>query len=67
MSLTRVASIDHFERDRRGSNVSQNRRMSFNPVAELVPPKEDRRPSLVAAAVEFEEVSKSKRAGKSSN
>ena len=63
MSLTRVASTDHFERERRGSNVSQHRRMSFNPVAEWAPPKEDRRLSLIPAA-EFEEVSKSRRGGK---
>ncbi|EXJ83624.1 hypothetical protein A1O1_07247 [Capronia coronata CBS 617.96] len=60
MSLTRVASVDGLERERRGSSVSSPRRMSFNPMSDWAPPT-DRRPSLVQAALEFEEVSKQKR------
>ncbi|OAG36586.1 hypothetical protein AYO21_09243 [Fonsecaea monophora] len=60
MSLTRVASVDGFERERRGSHVSSHRRMSFNPVSEWIPPT-DRKPSLVSVALQFEEVSKRKR------
>ncbi|EXJ70704.1 uncharacterized protein A1O5_05694 [Cladophialophora psammophila CBS 110553] len=60
MSLTRVASIDGFERERRGSSVSSQRRMSFNPVTEWMPPK-DRKASIVSIALQFEEVSKRKR------
>ncbi|EXJ87515.1 hypothetical protein A1O3_04475 [Capronia epimyces CBS 606.96] len=60
MSLTRVSSVDGLERSRRGSSASAHRRMSFNPVAEWVPPT-DRRPSIVQAALEFEEVSKQMR------
>ncbi|OAP64537.1 hypothetical protein AYL99_00509 [Fonsecaea erecta] len=60
MSLTRVASVDGFERERRGSNVSSHRRMSFNPVSDWMPPK-DRKPSVVTIALQFEEVSKRKR------
>ncbi|KIW88046.1 uncharacterized protein Z519_11156 [Cladophialophora bantiana CBS 173.52] len=60
MSLTRVSSIDGFERERRGSGVSSQRRMSFNPVTEWMPPK-DRKPSIVSIALQFEEVSKRKR------
>ena len=63
MSMTRVSSTDHYEQERRGSNVSQHRRMSFNPVSDWTPPKEDRRDS-VAAVLQFEEVSKTKRFGK---
>ncbi|EHY57248.1 Protein FMP42 [Exophiala dermatitidis] len=59
MSLTRVASVEGFDRERRGSNSSHHR-MTFNPVSEWAPPN-DRKPSLVHAALEFEEVSKQKR------
>jgi hypothetical protein len=65
MSLTRVASVDGFERERRGSNVSTPRRMSFNPVSDWVPQKDhERRESVVTAALQFEEVSKRKRVRK---
>ncbi|KIX07727.1 uncharacterized protein Z518_02381 [Rhinocladiella mackenziei CBS 650.93] len=60
MSLTRLSSVDGFERERRGSSVSSQRRMSFNPVSEWVPPA-DRKASVVTAALQFEEVSKKKR------
>ena len=60
MSLTRVGSVDGFERARGDSNVSAHRRMSFSPVSDWMPPK-DRKPSLVSTALQFEEVSKFKR------
>jgi hypothetical protein len=63
MSLTRVASVDGFERERRGSNVSSHRRMSFNPFSDAMPPK-DRRPSLVPTVMLYDEVSKQMRLGK---
>lgn len=62
MSLTRVSSVDGFERDRQGSNVSQHRRMSFSPVGDWSPPH-DRKASVASAALAVEEVSKSKRIG----
>ncbi|ETI19962.1 hypothetical protein G647_08977 [Cladophialophora carrionii CBS 160.54] len=60
MSLTRVASVDGFERERRGSNASSHRRMSFNPFNDPMPPK-DRRPSLVPTVMLYDEVSKQRR------
>jgi len=60
MSLARVGSVDGFDRERRGSTVSQQRRMSFNPISDWVPPRE-RGSSVVEAALAFEEVSKEKR------
>ncbi|RVX65891.1 hypothetical protein B0A52_10255 [Exophiala mesophila] len=60
MSLTRLASVDGFERERRGSNVAAPRKMSFNPISDWSPPH-DRRPSVVSVALQFEEVSKTKR------
>ncbi|KAI1609156.1 MFS transporter, LAT3 family, solute carrier family 43, member 3 [Exophiala viscosa] len=60
MSLTRVASVDGLERERRGSSVSSHRRMSFNPFTDRVPDGH-RKPSVVSAALQFEEVSKQKR------
>lgn len=62
MSLTRVGSIDGFDRERRGSNVSSHRRMSFSPFSEPMPPR-DRKASLVPTVVQYEEVSKRKRIG----
>lgn len=64
MSLTRIASVDGFERERRGSNVTAPRKMSFNPISDWSPPQ-DRRPSIVEVALQFEEVSKRKRIGSS--
>lgn len=64
MSLTRTSATDQLEPERRGSNASQHRKMSFNPISEWVPPKEDRQPSV--SALDFEEVSKGKRLGKPS-
>ncbi|RMD43011.1 hypothetical protein DV735_g2154, partial [Chaetothyriales sp. CBS 134920] len=50
MSLTRVSSVDQFERARRGSQASTHRRMSFSPMTTRVPLKKDddsRRQSIV--------------------
>lgn len=69
MSLTRIASVEGFERQRLGSNAStEQRRMSFNPISDWIPPKDvyDRRPSLLNEALMTEEVSKRKRVGKCS-
>ena len=60
MSLLRVGSIDGFDRERRGSNVSSHRRMSFSPLSETMPPK-DRKASILPDVVLFEEVLKRKR------
>ena len=64
MSMTRVAAVDGLERQRRGSNVTEARRMSFNPVSDWVPPKDDRRLSNDSTPLAFEEVSKRRRIGK---
>ena len=56
MSLARVGSVDGFERERRGSNVSIARSMSFSPV----PDWQDRKPSVLSITT-FEEVPKAKR------
>ncbi|RMZ75449.1 hypothetical protein DV737_g5295, partial [Chaetothyriales sp. CBS 132003] len=61
MSLARVASVDQFERERRGSNASTHRRMSFSPVIDLVPPKDDRRESVLEIVLDFDEHTKTKR------
>ncbi|KIW11674.1 hypothetical protein PV08_10976 [Exophiala spinifera] len=60
MSLTRVASVDGFEREGPGSGASSRRRMSFNPFSDQLPPAH-RRTSVVTEALQFEEVSKQKR------
>ncbi|KAK6387386.1 uncharacterized protein PV06_04969 [Exophiala oligosperma] len=60
MSLTRVASVDGFERERPGSSSSSRRRMSFNPFSDQLPPAH-RKASVVTEALQFEEVSKQKR------
>lgn len=62
MSLTRVASVDGFERERPGSSSSSRRRMSFNPFSDQLPPAH-RKASVVTEALQFEEVSKQKRLG----
>jgi MFS family permease len=59
MSLARVGSVDGFERERRGSNVSTARRMSFSPVSDWPPPS-DRKSSVISITT-FEEVPKGKR------
>lgn len=59
MSLARIASVDGFERERRGSNVSTARRMSFSPVSDW-PSSSDRKTSVISIAT-FEEVPKGKR------
>ncbi|KAK5451944.1 hypothetical protein LTS15_007667 [Exophiala xenobiotica] len=61
MSLTRVSSVDGFERERRGSRDSSRRRMSFNPFNDHVPSTLRRKASVVSVALQFEEVSKRKR------
>ncbi|RMZ86932.1 hypothetical protein DV736_g5836, partial [Chaetothyriales sp. CBS 134916] len=61
MSLTRVSSVDQFERERRGSHASMHQRMTFNPVTDLVPPKDDRRESILEIALDFDEETKTKR------
>jgi hypothetical protein len=63
MSLTRVSSVDGFERERRGSNVS-SRRMSFNPFTDQMPSTTDRKHSIVTTSLPFEEISKRKRIGR---
>jgi hypothetical protein len=62
MSLTRVASIDGFDRARRGSSASSHRRMSFSPFNDAMPPK-DRKASIVPIATQYDQVSKQKRIG----
>jgi MFS family permease len=62
MSLTRVSSIDQFERDAPTAGF-EHRRMSFNPVTDWIPPKKGDEPPTAASVLEFEEVSKTKRLG----
>jgi multisubunit Na+/H+ antiporter MnhC subunit len=59
MSLARLGSVDGFERERRGSNVSTARKMSFSPVSDWPPPS-DRKSSVISIPT-FEEVPKGKR------
>ena len=60
MSLARVGSVDGFERERRGSNVSIARSMSFSPVPDWQMIDSDRKPSVISITT-FEEVPKAKR------
>ncbi|ETN46836.1 uncharacterized protein HMPREF1541_01025 [Cyphellophora europaea CBS 101466] len=60
MSLTRVSSTDQFERFDPAAGL-EHRRMSFNPVTDWIPPKDNTEPLSAASVLEFEEVSKSRR------
>ncbi|RMZ81899.1 hypothetical protein DV738_g1950, partial [Chaetothyriales sp. CBS 135597] len=64
MSLTRVSSVDQLERERRGSQASTHRRMSFSPMAVPSPPQKDdnsRRASIVDIAHDYDDSTKTKR------
>jgi hypothetical protein len=64
MSLTRVASVETFER-RRDSTASIHQTMTFNPMSSPRQPSKDRQPSVVTPALQSIEVSKQKRLRKS--
>lgn len=61
MSLTRVASVEGFERNTIDSNVSSTRRLSFNPMPDLaqLPPSDAK--AAVVQELQFQEVSKPRR------
>jgi hypothetical protein len=60
MSLSRVSSTDHFERNSDGGGI-EHRRMSFNPVTDWMPPKHDTPPETAEHVLEFEDVPKARR------
>lgn len=62
MSLTRVSSIDGFEREPESGSL-RPRRMSFSPIPQLDRESMDRKQSIVTELV-FVEVPKKKRMGK---
>ena len=61
MSLTRVASVEGFERNNIDSRAASPRRLSFNPMPDLRQPSSSDRKASVVQELHFEEVSKTRR------
>ena len=61
MSLTRVASVEGFERNNIDSPVSSPRRLSFNPMSDRGQPSPFDRKASVVQELHFQEVSKTRR------
>ena len=61
MSLSRVTSIEGLQRQAVDSDHTSTRKLSFNPMSDVILPPSKGRPSIASQALEFNEVPKSKR------